>query len=439
MTGAGARRRVAVTGVGLVTPVGNDVATTWDALLAGRSGGGPITLFDASGFSTRIAAEVKDFASVLVADRKLLKLANRSHRFMLESAEQALRDAGVRPTPDDATRWGCAVGAGMMTADFDDLVETHAHCAATGELDADRLLTDRPANDPLVFCRGQAAEGLALLTRRFGIHGCATSVHTACASGGQALGTALKMIRRGRVDRVLAGGFDSMISPVGIAGFCLLSALSADNETPQRASRPFDATRNGFLLGEGAGFVVLEDWALARARGARIYAELAGDGNSLSSYRITDSPPDGDGPIQSMRQALADARATPGDVDYVNAHGTSTAMNDRSESAAIHAVFGADATRVAVSSTKSTMGHLIAAAGAVEGVVCALAIARGEMPVNANYAERDPDCDLNLVVGAPRRQRIRVTMSNSFGFGGSNSCIVMRHPEEVDGRPGTGA
>ncbi|MBK9114381.1 MAG: beta-ketoacyl-[acyl-carrier-protein] synthase family protein [Betaproteobacteria bacterium] len=432
------RRRVAVTGVGLVTPVGNDVATTWDALLAGRSGGGPITLFDASGFSTRIAAEVKGFANALVTDRKLLKLANRSHRFMLEAAEQALADARIRPTADDATRWGCAVGAGMMTADFEDLVDTHAHCASGGELDVDRLLDDRPANDPLVFCRGQAAEGLALLTRRFGIHGYATSVHTACASGGQALGTALKMIRRGRVDRVLAGGFDSMISPVGIAGFCLLSALSADNDTPQRASRPFDATRNGFLLGEGAGFVVLEDWALARARGARIYAELAGDGNSLSSYRITDSPPDGDGPIQAMRQALADARATPADVDYINAHGTSTSMNDRSESAAIHAVFGADAARVAVSSTKSTMGHLIAAAGAVEGVVCALAIAQGQMPVNANYAERDPDCDLNLVVGAPRRQRVRLTMSNSFGFGGSNSCIVMRHPEEVDGRPGEG-
>jgi 3-oxoacyl-[acyl-carrier-protein] synthase II len=230
-----------------------------------------------------------------------------------------------------------------------------------------------------------------------------------------------------------------MISPIGISGFCLLSALSPDNATPQRASRPFDATRNGFLLGEGAGFLVLEEWEMARARGARIYAELAGDGNSLSSYRITDSPPDGDGPIQSMHQALSDAGATPADVDYINAHGTSTGMNDRSESAAIRAVFGADVARVSVSSTKSTMGHLIAAAGAVEGVVCALAIARGEMPINANYRERDPDCDLNLVLNAPRRQKVRMTMSNSFGFGGSNSCIVMRHPDEVDGRGADGA
>jgi 3-oxoacyl-(acyl-carrier-protein) synthase len=424
------RRRVAVTGVGLVTPVGNDVDTTWRALIAGRSGGAPIRQFDASGFSTWIAAEVKEFENVLVTDRKLLKFTNRSHRFMLEAAEQAVIDAGIRPTAQDAHRWGCAVGAGMMTADFGDLVQTHAHSAAQGELDPLLLLTDDPANDPLVFCRGQATEGLALLTRRHGIHGYATSVHTACASGGQALGTAMKVIRRGYVDRVLAGGFDSMISPIGIGGFCLLSALSTDNDTPERASRPFDATRNGFLLGEGAGFVVLEEWEAARARGARIYAELAGDGNSLSSYRITDSPPDGDGPIQAMRQALADANATVDHVDYINAHGTSTLMNDRSETAAIHAVFGDKGRTIPVSSTKSTMGHLIAAAGAVEGVVCALTIARGEMPINANLRERDADCDLNIVV-EPVHTKVRTAISNSFGFGGSNSCIVMRHPEEV--------
>jgi 3-oxoacyl-(acyl-carrier-protein) synthase len=231
---------------------------------------------------------------------------------------------------------------------------------------------------------------------------------------------------------VLAGGFDSMVNPVGLAGFCLLSAVSPDNDTPERASRPFDATRNGFVLGEGAGFLVLEEWSAARARGARIYAELAGDGNSLSSYRITDSPPDGDGPIQSMRAALADAGARPEDVDYINAHGTSTGMNDRSESAAIHAVFGDGAKRVAVSSTKSSMGHLIAAAGAVEVAMCALALDRAAMPINANYRVPDPDCDLNLVVGEARRQRIRMTLSNSFGFGGSNSCVALRHPDLVD-------
>jgi len=426
------RRRVAITGIGLVTPVGNDVATTWGALDGVKSGAAPITVFDASGFPTRIAAEVKRFDErAITAPRKLLNQANRSQRFALAAAEQAMVDAGIEPTDADRERWGCAVGTGMMGVSYDELAAVQRHSAADGTLDPQRLLTDAEAADPLAFCRSQSTGGLALLTRRFGIRGYATSVHTACASGGQAIGTALKLIRRGAVDRALAGGFDSMISPVGLAGFCLLSAVSTDNDAPERASRPFDATRNGFLLGEGAGFIVLEEWEAARRRGARIYAELAGDGNSLSSYRITDSPPDGDGPIQSMRAALADAGAAPADIDYINAHGTSTGMNDRSESAAIHAVFGADAKRVAVSSTKSSMGHLIAAAGAVEVVLCALAIDRGEMPVNANYRVPDPDCDLNLVLGTPRRQKVRMTLSNSFGFGGSNSCIVLRSPELV--------
>ena len=427
------RRRVAITGLGLVTPVGNDVATTWSAVLEGRSGVAPISIFDASGFSTRIAAEVKDFTTAaLDADRKLLKFANRSHRFALGAAEQAMRDAGISPTAATATRWGCSVGTGMMGVAYDDLSAVQRHSAADGELHADQLVDDPTATDPIVFCRSQSTAGLALLTRRFGIHGYATSVHTACASGGQAIGTALKLIRRGSVDYALAGGFDSMISPVGLGGFCLLSAVSADNDTPERASRPFDATRNGFVLGEGAGFVVLEEWEAARRRGAHIYAELAGDGNSLSSYRITDSPPDGDGPIQSMRAALADAGAAPDHVDYINAHGTSTYMNDKSESAAIHTVFGARTADVAVSSTKSSMGHLIAAAGAVEVVVCALSIRHGELPINANVRERDPDCDLNLVV-APTKRRVRMTLSNSFGFGGSNSCVALRHPDEVPG------
>jgi 3-oxoacyl-[acyl-carrier-protein] synthase II len=428
------RRRVAITGLGLVTPVGNDVPSTWAALLAGRSGGAAITLFDASGFPVRIAAEVKDFdAAALLDDRKLLKFANRSHRFALAAAEQAFADAGIRPTAATAERWGCAVGTGMMGVDFAELVAVHGHSAASGELNATELLSDASANNPLVFCRSQSTTGLSLLTRRHGIRGYATSVHTACASGGQAIGTALKLIRRGAVDWALAGGFDSMISPVGVAGFCLLSALSADNETPERASRPFDITRNGFLLGEGAGFLVLEEWESARRRGAHIYAELAGDGNSLSSYRITDSPPDGDGPIQSMRQGLADAGASIDEVDYVNAHGTSTFMNDRSESAALNAVFGARVKSVPVSSTKSSMGHLIAAAGAVEVAVCALAIRHGELPINANLREPDPECNLALVRDVPQQRPVRVAMSNSFGFGGSNSCVVLRSSAAVDG------
>ncbi len=431
------RRRVAITGLGLVTPVGNDVASTWSALLAGRSGAARIVSFDASGFPVRIAAEVKglDDAAVLQAlgDRKLLKFANRSHRFALVAAAQAFADAGIRPTSGTATRWGCVVGTGMMGVTYDELAQVQQDAATSGELEPSRLIDALgSAADPMVFCRSNSAGGAALLTRVFGIQGYSSSVHTACASGGQAVGTALKLIRRGEADCVLAGGFDSMINPVGLAGFCLLNAVSPDNDTPERASRPFDASRNGFVLGEGAGFLVLEEWHAARQRGARIYAELAGDGNSLSSYRITDSHPSGDGPIQAMRQAIADAGATLADVNYLNAHGTSTPMNDRSECAAVKAVFGAARDQVAVSSTKSVTGHLIAAAGAVEAAICALSIHHGTLPVNANLRELDPDCDLDIVRDAPRTRRVRIALSNSLGFGGSNSCLAFRHPEDVE-------
>jgi 3-oxoacyl-(acyl-carrier-protein) synthase len=316
----------------------------------------------------------------------------------------------------------------MLGWDFADLAAFQREFATGGELSEQSLFAaGRAAADPMVFCRAQANAGVSLLTRRFDIRGYASTVHTACASGGQAIGTGLRLVRRGIADRALCGGFDSMIHPVGLAGFCLLHALSPDNHRPERASRPFDRTRNGFVLGEGAGFLVLEEWELARRRGARVYAELAGDGNSLSSYRITDSHPSGDGPIQAMRQALSDAGAAPPEVDYVNAHGTSTPMNDRGECAAIRAVFGAHAGGLAVSSTKSSMGHLIAAAGAVEAAVVALAVHHAVLPVNANLSERDPDCDLDFVVERPRRRPVAVALSNSFGFGGSNSCLVFRH------------
>ena len=433
MTRTTGKRRVAITGIGVITPAGNDVASMWARLLEGRSCGSPITHFDATGFSTRIAAEVRDADALPISgDRKLLKFGNRSHRFALAAAEQAMADAGIAPTAQDRHRWGCVVGTGMMTVSFDELAAVQREAAPVGDLDAVKLLDAARANDPMALCRSQSTAGLSLLMKRFGIAGYASSVHTACASGGQAIGTALRVIRRGVADRVLAGGFDSMVSPVGLAGFCLLSAVSTDNDTPERASRPFDATRNGFLLGEGAGFVVLEAWDKAVARGARIYAELAGDGNSLSSYRITDSHPSGDGPIQAMRRALRDAGAAPADVDYLNAHGTSTPMNDRSEAAAAAAVFGEGIGKVAVSSTKGVMGHLIAAAGAVEAVVCALAIHRSTLPPNANLVEVDADCaHLDIVRGGPYERRVRIALSNSLGFGGSNSCLAFRHPDET--------
>ncbi len=426
------RRRVAITGVGMVTPVGNDAPSTWAKLVAGTSGVAPIAGFDASGFPTRIGAEIKDFkAESVLTDRKLSKFASRPHRFAFAAAEEALRDAGIRPEPSTRRRWGLMVGAGMMGVTFNELEAIHAQCAPDGELNEDGFLRDQFPADPVAFCRSQTNAGLALLARHFGIEGYASAVHTACASGGQAVGTALKVLRRGHVDFMLAGGYDSMLNPIGLAAFCLLGALSTDNDTPERASRPFDANRNGFVLGEGAGMLVLEEWNAARQRGAHIYAELAGDGNSLSSYRITDSHPSGDGPIQSMQQSLSDAGLTPEQLDYVNAHGTSTLMNDRSECAALRAVLGAQIERVPVSSTKSCMGHLIAAAGAVEAAVCALAIRDGIAPVSANLLQPDPDCNVNLVRGKSRRMRIRAALSNSLGFGGSNSSLAFRHPEEV--------
>lgn len=425
------RRRVAITGIGMVTPIGNDAPTTWTNLQAGRSGVAAIGSFDASTFPTRIGAEVKDFeAAARISDRKLLKHASRSVRFALAAAAEAFADAGIRPEPHNAHRWGFSVGAGMMSVTLDELQTVHEFCGRDGEFNAAGLVHPQFHPDPVAFGRAQANSGLALLTQHFDIRGYATAVHTACASGGQALGTALKIIRRGHADCVLAGGYDSMVNPVGLTAFCLLGALSKDNETPERASRPFDATRNGFILGEGAGFLILEEWQAARRRGAHIYAELAGDGNSLSSYRITDSPASGDGPIQAMQQALDAAGLTPADIDYVNAHGTSTLMNDRSECAAIRAVLAGHVGRVAVSSTKSCMGHLIAAAGAVEAGICALAIRDGLAPVNANYTTPDPDCNVSLVLGASRPLRIRAALSNSLGFGGSNSCLAFRQPED---------
>ena len=305
------RRRVAITGLGLVTPVGNDVATTWRALQAGRSGGARSRNSTPADFPTQIAAEVKNFdVAAAIGDRKLLKFLSRAHGFAVAAADQAIARCGHRADAGDGGALGIAVGTGMMGVPYADLAEVHDHSAAGGELDPGKLVDDPSANDPMVFCRSQSSAGLSTLARRFGIRGYASSVHTACASGGQAVGTAMKLIRRGDADYVLTGGFDSMVNPVGLAGFCLLSAVSADNDTPERASRPFDSTRNGFLLGEGAGFLVLEEWESARRRGAHIYAELAGDGNSLSSYRITDSPPDGDGPIQAMQQSLANAGMT---------------------------------------------------------------------------------------------------------------------------------
>lgn len=425
-------RRVAITGLGMVSPLGTNVAMTWGQLMARQSGIAQIQQFDASGFPTCIAAEVKDFQPDPILLTKHNRFASRIVWFALDAALQAMRDAQIVSGVDGILpqRFGAVVGTGMMTVDFDGLQRFQQTCAEDGKIDWAQLVAkERDFYQLADFAKPVANAGLSSLIQQFGIQGYATSVHTACASSGQALGLAMRVIRRGDADYMLAGGFDSMISPFGLSSFCLLGALSTDNATPTLASRPFDLTRNGFILGEGASFLVLEEWEHAKARGARIYAELAGEGNTLSSYRITDSPPDGNGALQAIERALRDAGVAPEDVDYINAHGTSTKMNDLSETNAIKAVFGQHAYDIPVSSTKSQTGHLIAAAGALEAAFSVLALHHGRVPMTANLQHPDPDCDLDYVVEGPRERALGAVLSNSFGFGGSNSCLLFKHPE----------
>lgn len=424
------KKRVAITGLGVVSPLGCDAQSTWRALMEKQSGIDVIQQFDASTFPVRIAAEVKAYPSPNTHKAKHHRFATRFTQFALDAAREALADANISPRHiPDAKRFGVVTGSGMMTSDFDHLQRFQQTAALHGEIDWRQLVTQDNdffrLND---FGRTASNNGLSLLIQEFGMAGYANAVHTACASGGQALGLALQVIRRGEADYMLAGGFDSMINPLGVASFCLLGALSADNETPQIASRPFDGTRNGFVLGEGAAFLVLEDFEKAKARGVHIYAELAGVGNSLSAYRITDSHPNGDGAIQAIEGALADGGVSPQDVDYINAHGTSTKMNDLSETNAIKVVFGDRAKRIPVSSTKSQTGHLIAAAGALEAVFSTLAIQHGQIPMTKNQITPDPACDLDYVAEGPREKALGVVLSHSFGFGGSNSCLLFKHP-----------
>lgn len=425
------KRRVAITGLGVVSPLGNDVQSTWNSLMAGQSGITEIQQFDASAFPTRIAAEVKGFTPAPVLATKHNRYAMPLTHFALNAAVQAFDDAGIAPTAQTAARWGVVTGSGMMTAEFEYLQRFQRAAATTdGTVNWAQLQAASTEFNQLVdFGKTTSNTGLSLLIQQFGIQGYASSVHTACASGGQALGLAMNVIRRGDADYMLAGGFDSMISPLGVSSFCLLGALSTYNDTPEAASRPFDGARNGFVLGEGAAFLILEEWDSAVARGAHIYAELAGEGNTLSSYRITDSHPNGDGAIQAIEGALRDAGIKASDVDYINAHGTSTKMNDLSETNAIKAVFGERAYQLPVSSTKSQTGHLIAAAGALEAVLSVLSIQNGMIPMTANLTTPDADCDLDYVVDGPREKALGAVLSNSFGFGGSNSCLLFKHPE----------
>ena len=424
------RRRVVITGMGAVTPLGHSVAELYQNQLEGKSGVGPITLFDASTFPTKFAAEVKnlDLGRYFPHPEQWASSGANTH-FVLVASQQALKDAGLLDhSKIDPGRCGTYLGAGEGIQDFNHLVT----------LVAQSYHADKNQVDAAVFTAGGLREFHPLreyeqelhtsaghVAEVFGLEGPNYNCLTACAASSQALGEAAEIIRAGEADIMLSGGSHSMIHPFGVTGFNLLTALSTRNDAPTRASRPFDLNRDGFVLGEGSGMLVLEELEHAQKRGATIYAELAGYGSTADAFRMTDSHPEGRGAIACIAGALTDAGLSPQDIGYINAHGTSTEVNDKIETLAIKKVLGERAYQVPVSSSKSMLGHLIAAAGAVELITCVMAIRHGVLPPTINYEEPDPECDLDYIPNVARPQRVNHVMSNSFGFGGQNVSLIV--------------
>jgi 3-oxoacyl-[acyl-carrier-protein] synthase II len=421
--------RVVVTGIGMVTPVGPDLESTWKALCEGRSGVGRISLFDASTFPTQIAAEVKAFdLARYIADAGRWAEHSRNTQFAIAAARQAIDDSGLEGDRRlDPTRFGIYLGAGEGQQDFPRFVRLVNETSASGKVHTDEFTRlGIEELHPIKESEQEPGSPSAHLARLFHAQGPNASCLTACAASSQAIGEATEWIRRGEADVVLSGGTHSMIHPFGVTGFNRLTALSTRNDEPERASRPFDRDRDGFILGEGAGMVVLEEIEHARARGAKIYGEILGYGSTADAFRLTDTHDEGRGAIACMRQALEDAGINAEDVDYVNAHGTSTEVNDRIETLAIKKVFGEAAYDVPISSTKSMMGHLIAAAGSVEAIVCLLAMRDGVVPPTVNLDHASPDCDLDYIPHRARERKVDVALSNSFGFGGQNISLILR-------------
>ncbi len=421
------RRRVVVTGLGMINPMGHDVATVWKGLCEGESGVGYTTLFDASSFPTRIAAEVKNWSVSSVGEStEQWERRGRHTRFAIGAGKQAVSDSGILDSSLDPPRFGVYTGCGEGNQDFIAFARMMAAGLQDGTYSPERFIkAGIETLDPAVELEQEPNMPAAHLAGMFNAQGPNFNCLTACAASSQAVGEATEIIRRGDADVMLSGGAHSMIHPFGVTGFNLLTALSESNEEPTKASRPFDAKRNGFVLGEGAAMVVLEELERAKRRGAAIYGEVLGYGSTADAYRITDIPPDGHGGIASMRMAIHDAGLSPSDIGYVNAHGTSTTVNDKVETLACRTVFGEDAMKVPVSSTKSMMGHLIAAAGVTEMIVCLMAIRHGVLPPTINYEFPDPTCDLDYVPNQAREARVRYALNNSFGFGGQNVTLCL--------------
>lgn len=421
------RRRVVVTGLGMINPMGHDVATVWRGLREGASGVGPTTLFDASGFPTRISAEVKGWDITSTGEpAELWRNRGRHTKFAAGAAKQAIADSGIADAAISPVRFGVYLGSGEGNQDFLTFTKMMSAALKTGQYDAAAFIAQGLALlNPEKELEQEPNMPAAHLAAMFNAQGPNFNCLTACAASSQAVGEATEMIRRGDADVMLAGGTHSMIHPFGVTGFNLLTALSTSNAEPTKASRPFDAKRDGFVLGEGSAMVVLEELEQARRRGATIYGEVLGYGTTADAYRITDIPPDGHGGIAAMRMAIADAGLRPEQIGYVNAHGTSTTVNDKVETLACKQVFGEHAMKVPVSSTKSMMGHLIAAAGVTEMIVCLLAIRDGVLPPTINYENPDPNCDLDYIPNVAREAQLDYALNNSFGFGGQNVCLCL--------------
>ena len=420
-------RRVVITGMGCINPMGYDVETVWTGLKEGRSGVGRTTIFDASDFPTKIAAEVKDWdVSRTGEDPVIWGQRARHTQFAAAAAKQAVEGSGILDSDLDPVRFGVYLGSGEGNQDFGSFTKMMTAALQGGSMDLARFtqagLDMLNAVAELEQEPNMPAGHLAGL---FNAQGPNANCLTACAASSQAIGEATEMIRRGDADVMLSGGTHSMIHPFGVTGFNLLTALSTNNERPEKASRPFDRLRDGFVLGEGSAMIILEDLTRARRRGAPIYGEVLGYGSTADAYRITDIHPEGRGAIACMRMAIADARLQPQDVDYVNAHGTSTTVNDKVETLACRQVFGEHAEVPPVSSTKSMMGHLIAAAGVTELIVCLMAIRDNILPPTINYENEDPLCDLDYVPNVAREARCDIALNNSFGFGGQNITLVV--------------
>jgi 3-oxoacyl-[acyl-carrier-protein] synthase II len=410
----GDRPKVVVTGMGVLSPVGNSVDACWDGLTAGRSGAGPITRFDASDYETRFACEVKDFSLDGILERKEAKRMDRFVQFAVAASHEALRSAGLADAPPDPERIGVIIGSGI--GGMETFEEQHTNLLQKGHRRVSPFFIPMMISD--------MAAGQVSIT--FGLKGPNFCTVSACASGAHAIGEALRLLRDGDADVILAGGAEATITPMAVAGFGNMRALSTRNDDPQRASRPFDVGRDGFVIGEGAGILVLETEAHARARGARPICEVAGYGATGDAYHITAPCVDGEGAARAMKRALADAGMSPEEVGYINAHGTSTPAGDPIEVTAVKSVFADHARRLWMGSTKSMTGHLLGAAGGLEAVVCALVLQRGIVPPTINLETPDPQCDIDLVPNTARNAKLKAVMSNSFGFGGHNVSLLMR-------------